>query len=430
MINYKAMKYRLLAFVFVPLFVNAQHLQTFTLTACYDSAVNNYPNLHQIDLNRAINELKKKNIKTTYYPKLSLNGQASYQSDVTKVPTLVNIPGFSIPELEKDWYKINLDIEQMIYDGGLTSNRKKIEDADLRISDQKILVEIYQLKERVNNLFFSIVYLNKSRDILNILIKNLDLRLEDANKAYQNGMLLQSDLDAINVEISSGQQKIIEFDSDIEGLLASLNEICGLDIKSPYQLKLTDIQIADYNFINNRPEYQLLSLQQEKVNSLKSLSTVKRMPVFVAFGQMGYGRPGYDMLKNEFDDYYMVGLRLRWSIWDWGRVMREKQVFDIQNSIINSQKATFEQALRADMRKKVSDINKYNKLIEADEKIVKLQENVLKTAASRMDNGTITTGNYLIEVNKKLRSDLNLEAHKLQLIYSKILYLTSIGKNQ
>ncbi|NOY50105.1 MAG: TolC family protein [Chlorobi bacterium] len=424
------MKYRLLAFVFVPLFVNAQQMQTFTLTACYDSAVNNYPNLHQIDLNRAINELKKKNIKTTYYPKLSLNGQASYQSDVTKVPTLVNIPGFSIPELEKDWYKINLDIEQMIYDGGLTSNRKKIEDADLRISDQKILVEIYQLKERVNNLFFSIVYLNKSRDILNILIKNLDLRLADANKAYQNGMLLQSDLDAINVEISSGQQKIIEFDSDIEGLLASLNEICGLDIKSPYQLKLTDIQIADYNFINNRPEYQLLSLQQEKVNSLKSLSTVKRMPVFVAFGQMGYGRPGYDMLKNEFDDYYMVGLRLRWSIWDWGRVMREKQVFDIQNSIINSQKATFEQALRADMRKKVSDINKYHKLIEADEKIVKLQENVLKTAASQMDNGTITTGNYLIEVNKKLRSDLNLEAHKLQLIYSKILYLTSIGKNQ
>jgi len=430
MINYKTMKYRLLAFVFVPLFVNAQQMQTFTLTACYDSAVNNYPNLHQIDLNRAINELKKKNIKTTYYPKLSLNGQASYQSDVTKVPTLVNIPGFSIPELEKDWYKINLDIEQMIYDGGLTSNRKKIEDADLRISDQKILVEIYQLKERVNNLFFSIVYLNKSRDILNILIKNLDLRLADANKAYQNGMLLQSDLDAINVEISSGQQKIIEFDSDIEGLLASLNEICGLDIKSPYQLKLTDIQIADYNFINNRPEYQLLSLQQEKVNSLKSLSTVKRMPVFVAFGQMGYGRPGYDMLKNEFDDYYMVGLRLRWSIWDWGRVMREKQVFDIQNSIINSQKATFEQALRADMRKKVSDINKYHKLIEADEKIVKLQENVLKTAASQMDNGTITTGNYLIEVNKKLRSDLNLEAHKLQLIYSKILYLTSIGKNQ
>jgi outer membrane protein TolC len=425
------MKYRLLVFAFaVPIFVNAQRLQTYSLSACYDSAVNNYPNLHQIDLNRAINDLNKKNIKTTYYPNLNLNGQASYQSDVTKVPRVVNIPGFSIPELDKDWYKINLDIEQMIYDGGLSSNRRKIADADLMISDQKILVEIYQLKERVNNLFFSIVYMSKSREILNTLIQTLYVRLEDAKKAFENGMLLQSDLDALEVEINSSQQKIIEIDSDIEGLMASLNEICGLDIKNPLQLKLLDTQISDYNFMNNRPEYQLLSLQQEKVNSLKNLSTVKRMPVFMAFGQMGYGRPGYDMLKNEFDDYYMLGVRLRWNIWDWGRVKREKQVFDIQNSIINFQKETFEQALQADIAKKVSDINKYKKLIETDEKIVELQENVLKTAASQMDNGTITTSNYLIEVNKKLRSDLNLEAHKLQLIYSKILYLTSIGKNQ
>jgi len=412
----------------MPIIVFGQVDQKFTLTDCYDSTVFNYPNLRQLELNRAVFDLNIKNIKTSYYPKLNLNGQASYQSDVTKMPIGNNIPGINIEELDKDWYKINLDIEQMIYDGGLNSSRKKLEETEFRISDQKLQVELYQLKDRISHLFFNIVFLEKNREILNVLVDNLKIRIENAQRVFENGMMLSSEIDAIKVELHTTVQKIIELDGDIEALIASMNEISGLEIKNASQLELPEIEISDYIFINNRPEYLLLSLHQEKISALKSVTAVKRMPVLAAFGQVGYGRPGYDMLKNSFDDYYKVGAALRWNIWDWSKVKREKQVLDIQNQIISSQKETFDQNLRADLHKKISDINKYYKLIEMDLEIVRLQENVVNTANNQMDNGTITTTNYLIEVNKKVKSHLNLEAHKLQLVYSKILYLTAIGK--
>jgi len=412
-----------------PLAVIGHGQTTYSLYSCYDSAINNYPNFSQIEFNRAIYELNEKNIAAQHYPTLNLSGQASWQSEVTKVSFANNIPGVNIEELNKDWYKVNLDIEQMIYDGGLVSNQKKVEEANLEINNQKLMVEVYQLKQNINQLFFNIIYLNKTKEILNVLKSNLEVRYDQASKSYENGILLKSDLDAISVEINNTKQKIIELNSDIKGLIGSLNELCGLEIKNPDQLQLPEIKPDNYGFHNNRPEYQLLSLQQNKVRSLKELSNVKRKPHFVAFGQMGYGRPGYNMLDNNFTDYYMFGVRMRWNIWDWGKVKREKQVFDIQNNIINTQKETFEQALRADLDKKVSDIRKYEQLIDNDLVIVELQKNVVKTASSQMDNGTITTTNYLIEVNKRVKSELNLEAHKLQLIFANLQYLTAIGNN-
>lgn len=424
------MKHRfLILIILMSIVVFGQVEQKFTLNQCYESAISNYPNINQLELNKAVFDLNTKNIKTTYYPKLNLNGQLSYQSDVTKMPFGDNLPpGFQVEELDKDWYKINLDIEQMIYDGGLTSSMKKLEETDYKISNQKLQVEIYQLKDRVNHLFFNIIYLSKNKEILSTLKNNLEVRVEDAQKAFDNGVLLSSEIDALMVEVNLTEQKIIEIDDDINALISSFNEISGLEIKNASQLEFPDIEIPNYNFVNNRPEYLLLSLQQEKLSALKLVTAVKRKPVFMAFAQLGYGRPGYDMLKNQFDDYYKVGAVLRWNIWDWSKVNREKQLLEIQNQIINSQRETFNQNLRADLHKKISDINKYYKLIESDKIIVRLQENVVRTANNQMDNGTITATNYLIEVNKKAKAYLNLEAHKLQLVYSKILYLTAIGK--
>jgi len=400
--------------------------QTISLKVCQDSAVKNYPNIRQILLNSETYELNIKNIKTNYYPKLNLNGQASYQSEVTKIPEMP-LPAFDVPEISKDWYKINLDIEQMIYDGGITAGQKKVEVARHEISDQKIEVELYGLKERINQLFFNILFLRKNIEVLHVLHQNLETRIKDALVAFNNGMLLSSDVDALRVELYRAEQKITEKNEDLSALVASLNELTHLIILSADELIIPDIKLDNFDFINNRPEYVLLGKQQLQVLALKSLTKSKRNPIFMAFGQAGYGRPGYDMLNNNFDDYYMIGARLHWNIWDWGKVKREKQVFDIQNNIINAQRETFNQNLKADLHKRIADIEKYEKIIGRDEDIVQLQNNVVKTVDHQLKNGTITSTTYLIELNKMLEARLNLEAHKLQLIYAKYQYLTSIG---
>lgn len=403
----------------------AQSTPQVTLDDCYAAAINNYPNYRQMDMDVQINQLNKQNIQTTYLPSLNLNGQASYQSDVTKVP--ISVPGMDIPTISKDWYAVNLDIEQMIYDGGLTANRKKVEDADLGINHQKLQVEFFQLKNRVNQLYFSTILLWKSLEILEVLKKNLESTIADAQVALDNGAILSSDVDALKVEYHLALQQIIEKQEDVKALLGSLQVLTGLNLSNAEQLIIPEPEIVDYHFVNNRPEYMLLGKQQTKIEALTELTQTKRMPLLMAFGQAGLGRPGYDMLNDDFDTYYKIGARLHWNIWDWNKVKREKLVLHVQNEIITTQKQSFDQQLKAELESKISAIRKAEQLITSDQTIVELQGNVVSTANVQLRNGNITTTNYIIELNKQVKAQLNLEVHKLQLIYSKYQYNITLG---
>lgn len=403
-----------------------QHTEPVSLKECQQSAIANYPNFKQTELNNAIYELNLKNTKTVYRPSLNLNGQISYQSDVTKIH-MPPIPGFDSPVISKDWYKINLDVQQIIYDGGATSSKKAVESADREISNQQVQIELYQLKEKVNHLFFNIVFLKKNIEVLDVLSQSLKASIEDAKSAFANGTILKSEVDKLKVELIYVNQQTIEKQSDRTALISALNELTKLGIPSADALATPELTINNYGYVNNRPEYILMTKQQQRLDAAKTLTASKRRPVFSAFGQAGYGRPGYDMLNNDFDDYYMAGARLHWNIWDWNKVHREKQILDIQNEIIISKKQSFDQNLRADLFQRIGNISKYKKLLETDGEILELQDNVVNTALVQFNNGSITSTTYLIELNKLAKARLNMEAHKLQLVFAKYQYITAIG---
>ncbi len=406
--------------------LEAQVDNLITLEICYENAKINYPNYKQTDLNNAIYKLNVENTGSNYYPTLNLNGQISWQSDVTKI----NIPaaaGFKAPEISKDWYKINFDVNQVIYDGGVTKGQKQVHEKERVVSNQEVIIELYQLKERVNHLYFNIIFLKKNIEILDLLRQNLTAGIDESEQAYRNGVILKSELNKLKVELIQVDQEVIDKNSDIESVISALNELTKLNIKSANELKTPELTITDYSFINNRPEFLMLNKQQDMLTAVKDLTNSKRRPKFSAFGQVGYGRPGYDMLNDNFDDYYMIGARMNWNIWDWNKTKNEKQVLDIQHEIIDQKKQTFNQNLRTELIKRMGEISKYKELITTDEKIIELQDNVVKTTLAQFNNGSITSTTYLIELNKLTKAKIAMESHKLQYVFAKYQYLTAIG---
>jgi len=410
-----------------PAFLFAQERQQkFTLQQCLQEAVKHFPTQKQFLLNQNKHILQESNIKKNYLPQLNLNGQASYQSDVTKVP-IPPIPNFEMPVISKKWYKINFDLDQIIWDGGITKNKQQLETVDYKISDQQVKIKIFDLKKQVNIMYFNILFLQANLDALHVLIKDLDARIKDAETALKSGILLPSDVDVLKVNKKLAEQQVIEKQEDQKGFIASLNQFTRLNITSAKELVTPKITLADYTFVNNRPEYKLLSLQKTKFSALEKMTATKRMPVFKLFGQAGYGRPGYDLLNDKFDTYYMVGVRLHWNIFDWNHVKQEKQIFNIQSDIINTEQETFDQSLRAELEKRRAGIQKFVRLISADKEILQLQQSVVSAANNKLKNGTITATSYLIELNKEVNAQLTMQAHKLQLLFAKYQYITAIG---
>lgn len=404
--------------------LSAQQTDTLSLPYFYEQAEKNYPITRQKDLMTEATALKIKNLDKVYLPQLYLNGQAAYQSDVTSV----QIPMIKLPSLDKDSYKATLDLSQTIWDGGITTAQKHIEQAALQADQQGIEVEIARLKDRVNQIFFSVMLYQENERLLLNAREQIQTQLKKVEAGVNGEIMLSSNADVLRAELLKNDQQLIEIRQGKQTALQMLGELCGISIAGNTTCGITDVAVDITPGENTRPEMKLYDLQMVKLDASKKIAGTRMMPKISAFGQYGYGRPGLNMLSNEFNDWYMFGAKISWNVWNWNLSKNEKKIADLQKDIITTQKETFVKNVNVNARKDIGDIEKYSQLIEKDLEITALRRNITKTSAVQLENGVITATEYITELNNELQSALNLELHRIQKQMAKISYLSNTGK--
>ncbi len=408
----------------IPLFlmVNALPAQeVLSVFDCYQLAGQNFPVAKQKELYAKISALKLQNITNDWYPSADLNAQATYQSDITKIDIQVPIPGFNanIPSPNKDQYRFTLDISQIIYDGGINAARKRMEQVLSAVLAQNTEVDIYALRERINQVFFGILILQETLKQTELAKSDLNARLKNLESGIAQGIVLPAVADAIKVEILQVEQQALSVDADIDNFLGVLSVLTSHTFEKRPVLVLPEI--ADSLLVENkRPEQQLFDLRKQTNDVAIELAANNRRPKLAGFAQLGYGNPGLNMLNNEFDTYYIVGAKLTWKLWDWNDTRHERQILRIQNELIDNQREIFNKNIEiAALREKVK-IEKLQKMIDADRQIAGMRKNIRIRAASALDNGTITPAEYVNDLNQEIRAGINLQLHQVQLAEAKI----------
>ncbi|HOY32607.1 MAG TPA: TolC family protein [Bacteroidales bacterium] len=404
----------------------AQQPDTINLDYCQQLAMDNYPLIKQKDLLSEASALKIKNLNTAYLPQISLNGQATYQSAVTEIPQIS--PLFDFPSMSQDQYKITLDVNQMIWDGGATAAQKKLETSNLKAEQFNTDVEIAKIKERINLIYFNILLAQQHAKVVGNIQDELRSKLTKSEASVRNEVLLQSTADVLKAEIIKTEQQLIEINNSKNASLKMLSEYLNRPVHEYTILKYPEDIITETTYDNKRPEMHLFDQQMNKLEVSKSLANTKVMPRFMAFGQGGYGRPGFNMLSDDFEFFGIAGIKMSWNISGFYQSGREKRIIDIQKNILNTQKETFDKNLKVSSQKDAADILKYKQLISKDEEIIALRQNITKTASSQLENGVITATEYTTELNAEMQAKFNLELHKIQMKMAEINYLTSMGK--
>jgi outer membrane protein TolC len=403
---------------------------TVTLYDCYRQAEKTYPLARQTGMLEKSNDLKIKNLNKNYLPQLNLNGSASLQSDVTELK--LNLPAqfsfIQFPQISKDIYKVTVDVNQSIYDGNVTGYQKKLETFNLQSDQESILVELYKLKDRINQTYFGIFKLQQNEKLLNSNKNQLESKLKEIQSAVANGAMLSSNADALQAELMKIDQQLIETRTDQATAFQVLSELTSSSIPDNSTLVLPRVQISSTAFEDKRPELQLYNIMQTKTGVMKDMVNTRWNPKLYAFGQAGYGRPGLNMLSNDFTPWWLVGAKLTWNIWNWNLSKNEKKIYDIQNDIIGTQKETFEKNLRIEAASDLAEIEKLGELLQKDEEIIALRTRITHMASSQLENGVITSSDYIARLNEETQAKLALELHRIQLVKAKITYLFTLGK--
>lgn len=413
-----------LIILFLMLF--SQKQDTLTLNECYYRVYEKYPNAYQKTLYESTSGLKLKNLDINYLPQITFKGQATYQSDVPEIS--IPIPTIKMPEQNKDRYQVLLDIKQLIYDGGTTSSLKNVEEKQLIADKQKIEVELYSLRQKVNDLYFTVLLLQERKNINRVYYNDIQSKIKEITSKVENGVIPKSNLYILQAQLLQIEQEIENIETDKNASLKMLSELMEKDIDKDITLNLPNPRIDNFEITpGDRPEYKLFEYQKMQLDALKSTINSKIMPKLNIFGQAGYGRPGLNILDNSFQPFYTVGINVSWNPINWNSNNNEMQIYEVNKKMIDKQKETFDKNLKMSLDKYKSEIDKYENLIKKDLDLMELRYKIVESTASQLLNGTITSTVYLTELNNKNQVQLTYKTHLVQLVQAEINFLTTKG---
>jgi outer membrane protein TolC len=405
-----------------------------TIEECISKAKAHYPEVAQYDLVDASEQYNLEAASRGWIPQITLSAQATWQSSVARFPDqlkgMLEAQGMEIPGIAQDQYKVAIDVNQTIWDGGVSVARKKVaaaEAAGQRLSSD---VSIYALQDRISNLFFGILLLDQNYEALLTRKALLEANLSRLEALRREGAALESDLDLLRVEQISLGQQLEQNRSSRDNFAAILSIFMGEDVGGRYLVKPQQL-IVPTN-VNNRPELQLLDAKIAGIDARKALLNASITPKINFFAQGYYGNPGLDMFQAMTSRGWTwnayLGIRMQWNVSALFTRKADLRHLETTRGILTAQRETFSFNSLIQTTQQDGEIQRKRSALQRDEEIVRLRGRIRETAESQRNNGVIDTATLLQRITEESLSITNRNAHEIELL--KAIYDLKFQVNQ
>jgi outer membrane protein TolC len=182
-----------------------------------------------------ISKLKDENLSKGWLPTLDANGSFIYNSSVVDMSSALGslpIPGIAsaIKPLPHEQYKITVDINQVIYDGGAIKGARALEKADLSVNEKQTETDLYKLRGQINTCYFNLMLIVRQKELLNNYLELIKKRISSMQSAINNGVIIKSDIDVLASEKIKIEQQLTENEIRKTSLLKILSDLIGTQI--------------------------------------------------------------------------------------------------------------------------------------------------------------------------------------------------------
>ena len=391
-----------------------------TLEECQQAAEKNYPLIKQYGLIDKTTQLTVKNIQKGWLPQVTASAQATYQSAVTAWPesmqTMYQQMGLNMKGLRKDQYKIGVDLQQTIYDGGAISSQRNIAQQEGKVQEAQTETNLYQVRRRVNEMYFSLLLLNEQIQLNEDVKALLQSSEKKLSAMVKGGTAATSDLDNVRAERLSVEQQNENLKQQKLMLQRMLSVFCGLEVNDTQ--KPAPIQIA--SSVNNRPEMHLYNSQLELTEAKEKALDTQLRPKLGLFAQGFYGYPGLnmfeDMMNRKWSLNGIVGIKLSWTVSAFYTHKNDKARLSAQREMIENAREVFLFNNKLEEIQQNENINRYQTMMKSDDEIIVLRTNVRKAAESKLTHGIIDVISLLREINNENAAKTQQSIHEIDML--------------
>ncbi len=408
----------LIVFLLSSLLMNAE----VTIEQCVEKAMTNYPAIKKYNLMAASNEIELSDINNSWLPRIGVYGQVTAQNIVPSFPRVLSDVfhnmGQEMKGMGKIQYKLGVDISQTIWDGGVSKANMEMSRAKEAVQRASLDVELYQIRQRVENLYFAILLTEEQIAQSSVTHKLLCDNLEKLRSMYRNGTAMQSDIDMVEAQALTVNQNIVQARSASDSYRRALELFIGeiLENKS----LVMPVATMPINNEPDRPELKLFERKLEYNEAGNRLANSSLMPRIGLFAQGYYGYPGFNyfqsMMNRDLSFNIIAGVKVAWNIDSFytkrntsrktavraAEIAADRDVFLFNNKI---QSALQDEAIKG-----------IRNMMQDDARIIALRTNVRKAAESQLTNGVIDVTALLSKISDENIALLTSKYHEIMLI--------------
>lgn len=394
--------------------------QAQTLEECQQAAEKNYPIIKQYGLIAQTTELTVKNIQKGWLPQITASAQATYQSDVVSWPEnmqrMYQQMGLNMKGLTKDQYKIGVDLQQIIYDGGAIGSQCSIARQEGKVQEAQTEANLYQVRKRVNEMYFSLLLLDEQIR-LNDDVKALLLSSEKKLAAMvKGGTAATSDFDNVKAERLSVAQQNESLKSQRQMLQRMLSVFCGIEISNPEKPAAVETSAS----ASNRPEIRLFDNQLKLTEVQEKALDTKLRPTLGLYAQGYYGYPGLnmfeDMINRKWSLNGIVGIKLSWNVGALYTHKNDKAKLKARRELIENAREVFLFNNNMEQIQQTENVSRYRTMMQGDDEIIALRTNVRKAAESKLAHGIIDVNSLLREINNENAAKTQQAIHEIDML--------------
>ena len=390
-----------------------------TLEACQQAAEQNYPLIRQYGLIEQTTGLTVANIQKGWLPQVSASAQATYQSDVVSWPdqirTMMTGLGVDMKGLKKDQYRVGVDVNQTIYDGGAISSQKAIAREQGKVQAAQTEVNLYHVRRRVNEMYFALLLLDEQIVLNKDLQELLAGHERKLASMVKSGTAAESDWQNVKAERLNVAQKATELASQKQMLQRMLSTFCGIEVK-----EVEKPAAASADGVNHRPELRLFDAQLRLADSQEKALRAALMPRLGVFAQGYYGYPGYNMFEDMMSHAWswngMIGARLTWNIGALYTRKNDKAKLQLQRHMTETSRDVFLFNNHLEQIQQDENIARYKQLMADDDEIIALRAAVRKAAESKLSHGIIDVNDLVREINAENAARVQQSMHEIEML--------------
>ena len=410
------MKRLFVAMMLLPLLAQGQ-----TLEECQQAAERNYPLISQYGLIEKTTDLTMSNLSKGWLPQVTASAQATYQSDVVAWPdqmqTIYQQMGLDMKGLKKDQYKVGIDVQQMVFDGGAISSQRDIAREQGRVQEAQTEVTMYQVRRRVNEMYFGLLMLDEQIALNNDLQSLLAANEQKLSSMWKRGTASESDYQAVKAERLNVMQQATTLDAQRKAVMRMLSAFCGMEVTHVEKPALIALPSQD---VAQRPELKAIDAQLSLANAQERLLNSALMPKLSLFASGFYGYPGYnmfdDMMSHDWSWNGMVGARLSWNLGAFYTHRNDKAKIRLQRDMAETSREVFLFNNRLELIQQNENIEQYRRLMNDDEEIIALRSSVRKAAESKLAHGIIDVNDLVKEINAENAAREQQSMHEIKLL--------------